>query len=459
MLSENLDDKIKDSLADQSTAYNEASWLKMKTLLDKQLPEKKNDRRRLLIFLFLFLVAGGGLTILFNGIISQNKTASTISPVAKNENAEIKNSATPVNEASKINKENSNIHSETVESNSQKDISTKATESLPTDKKIISEVLPGNKPTSSISKKNNKNISDKRQVLTEKKYSPEKNNPLVDNFNKSSAIIKSDLPAETIIQNNQAEKKPTEDKITEPVVNPDEKKKITDTEKEKTTEIIPPVSKNEKTVKQKSFLKNILFSVSAGLDKSSVGNTNTGKIKTSLGAGIGYKISNRFTIRSGVYMGSKVYVAAPKDYNPPANFWNYYPNLKTIDADCKILEVPILVDYNFGMKNKHSWFASAGLSSLFMKKEEYEYYFKPPYTTQYIYYSRTIENQNKHYLSVLDLSVGYTRKINSHLTLQAEPYYKIALKGVGYGKVKLNSGGVLFSAVLQPFHQQGIKKK
>jgi hypothetical protein len=320
-------------------------------------------------------------------------------------------------------------------------------------------VLTENKPNSSISKKNYKNISNKKPDVAEKKYSPETNNTLVDNSNKSSAVTKTDLPAETIIQNNPAEKKSQEDKITEPVIIPDEKKKITDTEKEKIAETIPPVSKNEKTGKQKSFLKNILFSISAGLDKSSVGNTNTGKIKTSLGAGIGYKISNRFTIRSGVYIGSKVYVAGSKDYNPPANFWNYYPNLKTIDADCRILEVPLTIDYNFGMKNKHSWFASAGLSSLFMKKEEYNYYFKPPYTSQYIYYSRTIENQNKHYLSVLDLSAGYTRKINSHLTLQAEPYYKIALKGVGYGKVKLNSGGVLFSAILQPFNKPAIKKK
>jgi hypothetical protein len=313
-----------------------------------------------------------------------------------------------------------------------------------------------NKPTSAISKKNNKKISNNIQDIAEKNYNPEKNNTLVDNFNKSTAITKTDLPAEIINKNNQTEKKPVEEKITEPVVKPGEK---TNTEKEKIAETIAPVSKNQKTGNQKSFLKNILFSISAGLDKSSVGNTNTGKIKTSLGGGIGYKISNRFTIRSGIYIGRKVYVAGAKDYNPPANFWNYYPNLKTIDADCKILEIPLTVDYHFGMTKKHGWFASAGLSSLFMKKEEYDYYFKPPYTTQYIYYSRTIENQNKHYFSVLDLSGGYTRKINSHLTLQAEPYYKITLTGVGYGKVKLNSGGVLFSAILQPFNQTGNKKK
>jgi hypothetical protein len=51
----------------------------------------------------------------------------------------------------------------------------------------------------------------------------------------------------------------------------------------------------------------------------------------------------------------------------------------------------------------------------------------------------------------LNLSGGYTRVLNKNISLQAEPYFKIALDGIGYGKVKLNSGGVLFSAVIKPF--------
>jgi hypothetical protein len=34
----------------------------------------------------------------------------------------------------------------------------------------------------------------------------------------------------------------------------------------------------------------------------------------------------------------------------------------------------------------------------------------------------------------------------------AEPYIKLPLTGVGYGKVKLNSGGVLFSIGVNPFN-------
>ena len=57
----------------------------------------------------------------------------------------------------------------------------------------------------------------------------------------------------------------------------------------------------------------------------------------------------------------------------------------------------------------------------------------------------------------MNLSGGYKKQINPHLSLQAEPYMKIAMAGVGYGKVKLNSGGVLLSAIIQPF--QSAQKK
>jgi hypothetical protein len=198
-------------------------------------------------------------------------------------------------------------------------------------------------------------------------------------------------------------------------------------------------------------LSNLFFSVSVGPDFSSVGIGQTGKLQPVFGAGIGYKISKKVSVRTGFYTARKIYSADPEDYHPPYNFWAYYPNLKTIDANCKVYEIPVVVDYTISQNKKRNWFVSAGLSSLLMKKETYDYYFKPNSSPTYITYSKTLVDQNKHYFSVLDLSGGYTRKVNKNFSLRAEPYAKFALTGVGYGKVKLNSGGVLFSAIITPF--------
>ena len=63
----------------------------------------------------------------------------------------------------------------------------------------------------------------------------------------------------------------------------------------------------------------------------------------------------------------------------------------------------------------------------------------------------TVTNQNKHYFSVVDISAGYEHSINKRFSIIAEPYVKLPLSGIGIGKIKLNSAGVLFTAAIKPF--------
>lgn len=126
------------------------------------------------------------------------------------------------------------------------------------------------------------------------------------------------------------------------------------------------------------------------------------------------------------------------------------PNLTQIDASCKIYEIPLSLYYNFAPSKKHSWLAGAGLSSFLMKSETYDYQYKTPAGQSYTYV-KTINNQNKHYFSVLTLSGGYQHKLNNRVALTAEPYVKLPLGGVGLGKVKLNSTGILVTASIKPF--------
>jgi hypothetical protein len=95
-----------------------------------------------------------------------------------------------------------------------------------------------------------------------------------------------------------------------------------------------------------------------------------------------------------------------------------------------------------------------GISSFIMKKESYDYQYKTP-AGQTWNYLKEISNENKHFFSVLTLSGGYQYKINNRISLIAEPYIKLPLKGIGYGAIKLNSAGLLFTAAVKPF----VKKK
>jgi hypothetical protein len=145
-----------------------------------------------------------------------------------------------------------------------------------------------------------------------------------------------------------------------------------------------------------------------------------------------------------------VYDAKPADYKPsnPVLFPEY---LKTISAECRVYEIPLTVAYNFGRSPKHGTFVAAGLSSFIMKKEEYRYKYQYPGSPDPWYYTHKEENKFKHYFSSLSLSGGYQRRINKTFSLAVEPYFKLPLAGVGYGKIKLNNAGILFSLNVSPF--------
>ena len=84
-----------------------------------------------------------------------------------------------------------------------------------------------------------------------------------------------------------------------------------------------------------------------------------------------------------------------------------------------------------------------------MKKEKYVYIYKT--VTGPSSYPYLAKNENKHYFSVLNLSGGYTRQLNSTFSVSAEPYVEVPLTGIGKGKVHLNSGGILFTIGVKPF--------
>jgi hypothetical protein len=181
-----------------------------------------------------------------------------------------------------------------------------------------------------------------------------------------------------------------------------------------------------------------------------VGLHDAGKVKLTYGAGLSYTM-NRFTIRSGFYVAKKVYTAGPDDYHPPNHYWTYYVDLTKVDADCRVYEIPVTASYNFSESKTHNWFVSAGLSSYLMKKETYGYHYKDPTTQMPGYKDWTLKNGENHIFSILDLSAGYERKLNKRLSVIAEPYFKIPMDGIGFGSIKLNSAGVLFTLSVKPF--------
>jgi len=453
MWSEENDKKIRDMMQ-QEPPYEEKGWEAMMPLLDKHLPQKKNRRRLLLLWLPILLIPGL-IALLLTQKSGQKQTAAAEQkiPAVNAGNSNTQKSTTDATTSPGI------VDNPAANADSRNDEAghtTAVPKPLPAAQ--VPASLPGNKSVSraatmlfpigaTISKQPGSNKRNTKKISADTdQLAISTTSPSVAGRTKSTTGSNDQIPAGTAAASQQAVVN-NETKTTSLSSTP-----TPDTAAKQDPELTTsqtPVSKKEGK-RKKGFANNFAISLSAGPEYSSTRSFSNGQWRLQYGAGLQYSFSKHFTLRTGFYAGSKVYSAKGSDYHPPAVFWTYYPNLQKVDADCKVYEVPINLSYSFAAKGNHHFFAAAGVSSVWMKKETYEYYYKDA-AGQDQSRKRSISNQNNHLFSTAQVSAGYQRQLNSRFSLAAEPYMKVPLSGIGYGKVKLKNGGMLLTISYKPF--------
>jgi hypothetical protein len=107
-------------------------------------------------------------------------------------------------------------------------------------------------------------------------------------------------------------------------------------------------------------------------------------------------------------------------------------------------DVPVMLYYTFSPERTWSVYAGLGASSYLMSKENYIYYVEGGYGNVYTY-EQTIRGKNNEWFSMLNLSIGLNKQLNTRWAIQLEPFYKAPLAGVGEGDVSLASFGAFFN--------------
>ena len=407
MQSEEFDKKIKDAAEYHHPAYDDKAWMKMEQLLDKHMPVEKERKRRFLLILFFFLLLGGGTIVWFG---TANFTGGK----------------------QDISQNNSDINEEV----EQKD---KQSSNIPNDEGNMNSIVDGGKEVAILKTKSfvrkDIEIQNKKEALLTSTV--KKNDPIAKAIQPEPgkpAIIET-MPDEMNLAKNKEEK---------------DRSYIFHL-KFPAIDSLNMLEINKAPITKLSRKKGIFFvAASIAPDLSVVGLSEMGKIRTAFGFGLGYT-RGRISIRSGFYSERKVYEAYPEDYKAPAAFYSRYPNLQEVKADCKVYEIPLLLSYNLRKAGNSHWFLTTGISSYLIKRETYDYFYKWNLSGPVVHRERTIRNANQHYFSVVTFSAGYQRSLSKKISLVAEPYLKIPMTGIGFGKVKLNSAGVLISVTYKPF--------
>lgn len=440
MWSEELDKKIQAAAGETDHhGHDDKAWQKMEVLLDKHLPQEK--RRRTVIFFLLLglLLTIPGYLLLKNsspgktGITEQkNTTGQAIHEAEKQPAATIPAAPATTNGTDKPSQEGP--------------VTINATGG---------KAIAANSPVASshVSSNNNRLAIQTYKARTGAGKTGTPENTVVKNTKPGLQIPSGTDPAPApvtpAVPGN--EKQPTGLSVTKDTTTA--KVATVPTPTPVTTDLATTAEENKPEPKKqtrKKISSKISLNVSLGPDISSVGINNPGRVKMQYGAGLGYALSDRWSIRAGFYAARKLYDADSNSYHLSGYLSNPYYKLQRVDADCFVYEIPVTVVYNFKRSGHHNWFVSTGLSSYIMKQEDYTYTFKTT-TGQIQHYDYSYKNENSHYFSVVNLSGGYQYHFTNRLSVLAEPYIKMPVSGVGFGKVRLNSAGVLVTVSLRPF--------
>jgi hypothetical protein len=190
----------------------------------------------------------------------------------------------------------------------------------------------------------------------------------------------------------------------------------------------------------KPIVKNrpaFTLSIIAAPDVNGVSTFSNGRVGTNIGLQLSIRITEKLSINTGAAYAVKPYQAGANQYT----FAIERPVQPTeVTANCKVLDIPININYQFYSRGKNSVSFGTGLSSYFMLKENYTFDYGS--YSGLMPYDINIAGKNQHVFGVLNLNATYQRKINSSFSLIAQPYMKLPLTGIGNGQVNLRSTGV-----------------
>lgn len=236
-------------------------------------------------------------------------------------------------------------------------------------------------------------------------------------------------PSESIVPAIKEEKKNTDSAVAE-------KTKV-----EKEEEKQQKNKKDKKSDKNNNKIKGFYIGIAGGPDLSSVKLQAIKNVGFNGGLLVGYQWNKRFSVESNVVLNKKYYYSEGQYFSTEKIYLPPNTKIGKVAGDCKMIEWAVNVRYNLKSKGATTWSAMAGLSSYFMKTEDYNY--------EYVYSNgqtadryRTYSNASNHWLSVINLGLTYNHSLGRTGSLRIEPYLKLPVKGLGIGSLPIMSTGL-----------------
>lgn len=210
-----------------------------------------------------------------------------------------------------------------------------------------------------------------------------------------------------------------------------------------------PVNKKNKTALNNARRNYAYIGITGNADLSFVKFQKTSGVGFGGGIVAGYHLKNGIGIQTGALYVKKNYYTKGKYFNTDKIPYFQWVDLMNADGNCHMWEIPLNVTYDFASRKKYNFFVTAGSSSYIMKKEYYLFQYEKDGEVHEKGYD--YKNSTRDWFSVLNLGAGINIQTGNKFFIQAQPYYKVPLSGVGTGSLRLSSAGINVS-VMRSLH-------
>lgn len=147
---------------------------------------------------------------------------------------------------------------------------------------------------------------------------------------------------------------------------------------------------------------------------------------------------NKLAISTGATYTVKPYSVPFSAYTPNSTYkFKYDP--ESVMADCRMIDIPLNIDYRIYSKNRNSFTVGTGLTSYIMTTERFTYNYDNPNASPANY---QVNKPGKYLFSALNLQVNYQRQVSSKVGVNIQPFMKLPISRIGYSQVRLQTVGV-----------------
>jgi len=446
-----------------------SGWEHLEQRLNKELPpQKEKDRRRFLWIFFVFLLLSGSGLVWMLADKKGNETAVNSDSISSTNKNETSQPIEPSTETKTT--ENKKVENGTSESAPLTSKKAGSDNTVPANSDLTVSLTPGTEKNVSQKNKLKPLIKEERTSTKRSTFSRKKTSVTIAGTEpslKKSANKGTDPLSSDPEKKETAKKNDTENSVPPPIVPVTDKPTVqsdaSSTANNKTNaqstnkDPLPepaaanPAAASTEKKKNASNKKNkdrLGFSLLTGIDKSNIHGTGSNKLGYNFGTQVSYNLSKRWSLITGFIYTKKNYSAQAEDFHPPKHYWTNYVTLNSLEGDCIMWDIPLNVRYNITTKPSNTWFVTTGLSSYIMRKQAYTY--------DYMYLGTPTKrdwetsSQENEWFKILNLSAGYERALSKSWSIQAEPFVKIPLSGVGFGSMDMSSYGILLGIKYKP---------